>query len=314
MEMSGVQSGEDVLKLSLGPIQYYWPRDTVIRFYESIAETPVDIVYLGEAVCSRRHELRLADWLEIAARLQEAGKQPVLSTLVLIESGVDLAAMRKIVDNGRYLVEANDMGAVHMLDGAPFVAGPMLNVYNAPTLSLLHERGAARWVAPLEFSREGWKEMLAHKPASLQTEIFAYGRMPLAYSARCFTARYHNLPKEKCQFACIDYPDGLMLQTREHTDFLVFNGIQTQSAKVCNLIGELHDMRAMGIDVLRISPQAQHTDTVVQAFDDVRLGKVGAAEGAAMLWQWMPHDACDGYWHCAPGMDYTASLMQQGEM
>ena len=63
------------LKLSLGPLLYYWPRDTTIAFYDAVAQMPVDIVYLGETVCSRRHELRLADWLEIAGRLRAAGKE-----------------------------------------------------------------------------------------------------------------------------------------------------------------------------------------------------------------------------------------------
>jgi collagenase-like PrtC family protease len=37
------------MKLSLGPIQYYWPRDQVIGFYQQIAASPVDIVYLGRS-------------------------------------------------------------------------------------------------------------------------------------------------------------------------------------------------------------------------------------------------------------------------
>ena len=64
-------------KLSLGPILYYWPRDTVMSFYETIADTPVDIVYLGETVCSKRRLMRLDDWLQLAAMLQAAGKQDV---------------------------------------------------------------------------------------------------------------------------------------------------------------------------------------------------------------------------------------------
>ena len=67
-------------KLSLGPIQYYWDRDTVFDFYKQIAETPVDIVYLGETVCSKRRLMRDEDWLEIAAQLKQAGKEVVLSS------------------------------------------------------------------------------------------------------------------------------------------------------------------------------------------------------------------------------------------
>jgi O2-independent ubiquinone biosynthesis protein UbiV len=72
------------MKLSLGPLLYYWPRNTVFRFYESVAATPVDIVHLGETVCSRRHELRLGDWIEIGRKLAQAGKEVVLSTQVLL--------------------------------------------------------------------------------------------------------------------------------------------------------------------------------------------------------------------------------------
>jgi O2-independent ubiquinone biosynthesis protein UbiV len=291
------------MKLALGPLQYYWPRETVQAFYAAMADTPVDIVYLGEAVCSRRHELKLADWIELARMLREAGKDVVLSTQVLLESGSDVTVLHKIAANGEFQVEANDMGAVHCMAGRPFVAGPHLNVYNADTLRWLHGLGAARWVMPVEMKREDLALLQQERPAALQTEVFALGRLPLAFSARCFTARHLNLPKDDCGFSCIAHPDGLALRTREGEPFLVLNGIQTQSSKVHCLLGELPSLQEAGVDVVRLSPQSAHMPEIVRLFDAVRTGAVAARQAQDRVEALLPAPACNGYWHGRPGLE-----------
>ncbi len=299
------------LKIALGPLLYYWRRDAVLSFYDVIAAAPVDVVYLGETVCSRRRELRLADWLEVAARLRGAGKEVVLSTQVLLESGSDVAAMHKIACNGDFLVEANDMGAVHNLAGkAPFVAGPHLNLYNLASLQWMATLGASRWVMPQEMKRDDLAQIQQGRPGGLQTEVFAYGRMPLAYSARCFTARHRNLPKDDCRFSCLDHPDGLMLKTRENEKFLVLNGTQTQSARVHNLVDALDDMRALGVDVIRLSPQAQHMTDVIAVFDAARNRALAPHEALARLQPLMPDQGCNGYWHGRPGLERIEPVAQ----
>jgi len=295
------------MKIALGPLLYYWPRDTVFSFYDSMAATKVDIVYLGETVCSRRHELRLADWLDIAARLRDAGKDVVLSTQVLLESGSDVSVMHKIAGNGEFAVEANDMGAVQRLAGKlPFVAGPHLNIYNLPTLQWMASLGASRWVMPLEMKQDDLAVLQQGRPPGLQTEVFAYGRLPLAYSARCFTARHNNLPKDDCRFSCLQHPGGLLLKTRESEDFLVLNGTQTQSARVYNLVDALDDMRTLGVDVVRLSPQAEHMAEVVAVFDAARTQTLAPQEALERLQPLMPDQGCNGYWHGRPGLEQIA--------
>src|SRR5512139_923295 len=110
-----VPGNEVAMNLSLGPLLYYWSRDDVLAFYDEASNWPVASVYLGESVCSRRHLLRLPDWLALAEQLAAAGKEVVLSTQTLIESESDLKTLRRIVADGRFAVEANEWGAVRLL-------------------------------------------------------------------------------------------------------------------------------------------------------------------------------------------------------
>ena len=296
-------------RLALGPVLYFWSRDDLFDFYRAIARSPVDTVYLGETVCAKRRGLRLDDWLAIGSELADAGKEVVLSSLALIEAESELKSLRRLCANDRFLVEANDMAAVQLLAGAtPFVAGPLVNIYNTATLHKLAALGLRRWAMPVELSRDTLAAMQADRPDGVETELFAFGRLPLALSARCFTARAHRLPKDDCQLRCLDYPDGMLLSTQEDTRFLALNGIQTQSARTYSLLHAIDDARRLNVDLLRISPQSLHTAEIVQIFDDVLHERRAIADAHSELTGYMPVGPCDGYWRGVSGLTWGGGL------
>jgi len=297
------------MKLSLGPLQYFWPRKRVLAFYREAAEWPIDSIYLGETVCSKRRELRTREWIALAEELAASGKQIVLSSLALLEAESELGALRRLVENGSFLIEANDMSAVQLCRerGLAFVGGPTLNVYNQRALRLLREDGLCRLVLGVEQGRELVHALREHALSENvdmpELEIIAWGRLPLAYSARCFTARALDLAKDQCGFRCIEHPDGLALATRDGQPFLVINGIQVQGREVCDLGPELPELRAAGIDMLRLYPQSEGMAEVVTRFHlAVHSANPPPRRGAR-----------NGYWHGEAGMsDSTIAREHHG--
>ncbi len=289
------------MKFSLGPGLFFWPKAQVEQFYQQAMSSDADIIYLGETVCSKRRELRVNEWLSLAKELASSGKQVVISTMTLLESSAELQTMKKYCDNGEFLIEANDLSAVQLLHERklPFVAGPAINCYNLSTLKVLLKQGMNRWVMPVELSGDWLKSLLEQAEQAklrddFECEIFSWGYLPLAYSARCFTARSEDRPKDDCQYCCINYPQGRKMNSREGQQVFVLNGIQTMSGYQYNLINEVNNMKALGVDIIRVSADSELALNKLTEFkQQLNQSKVYPLDKS---------NECNGYWHQIEGM------------
>ena len=291
------------MKYSLGPVLYYWPKTETEAFYQAAKESEADIIYMGETVCTKRREMKVPNWLDLAKEIAKSGKQVVLSTLALLEAPSELIDLKQLVNNGDFLIEANDLAAINIAhdNNLPFVAGPAINCYNALTLKLLQKQGMVRWCMPVELSRDWLSNVLKQFDAlkierNFEVEVFSYGYLPLAYSARCFTARSEDKPKDKCETCCIKYPVGREVFSQEQQKVFVLNGIQTQSGYCYNLGNNLKEMKGL-VDIVRISPLGIETLEVVKQFR-------ANEEGLNPLHIEHKRD-CNGYWNGIAGLELT---------
>lgn len=292
------------MKYALGAVLYYWPKTDIEAFYQAAASSSADIIYLGENVCTKRREMKVGDWLALAKEVAASGKQVVISTLALLQAPSELNELKRYVENGEFLLEANDLGAVNMAAerGLPFVAGHALNCYNAYTLRILHRQGMMRWCMPVELSRD-WLANVLQQCEELgfrnqfEVEILSYGHLPLAYSARCFTARSENLAKDQCETCCIKYPQGRPVLSQEDQQVFILNGIQTQSGYCYNLGNDLISMQGL-VDIVRLSPQGIETLNVIDQFraNEQGLVPLTLADKAD----------CNGYWRRLAGLELVS--------
>ncbi|WP_298964832.1 U32 family peptidase [uncultured Roseibium sp.] len=283
------------IELALGPCFFNWSADKLLDFYARIAdEAEFDCVYLGEVVCGKRMPFTDTVWPQAIERLERSGKTVVLSTLAQPVSKRERNILKQQASYDMP-IEINDMSLLPSREARPFTAGPFLNIYNEASLAFLAKQGAVSWCPPVELPLESIQQIAALVP-EVAIELFAFGRLPLALSSRCYHARAHGLSKDSCQFICERDPDGMNVATLDGERFLAANGVQTLS-HACHVAALTRDhLNTSGIQRLRLSPHMSDMVAVSNAFREFLDGALDAAELEAQLEGLeLPGPLCNAY-------------------
>jgi O2-independent ubiquinone biosynthesis protein UbiV len=295
--------------VTLGPVLFNWQPENWRDFYFRIAdEAPVNTVYLGETICSKRAPLPEPYFDTVVKRLASAKKTVVFSTLSEVVNKVDRRLVEQISATEDFLVEVNDGSALFEFEGRPHHIGPLMNVYNERTAAFLGRNGAKNICLPVEMPAVA-VATLCQSVLALDTtiEVQIFGRQSLALSARCYHARAHGRTKDTCRFVCENDPDGLELSTLNNRPFLVINGVQTLSYEYLNLIAEIPALRAMGVSRFRLSPHTLDMVEVTSIFRDTIDGRIDTSEGAARLEAIRPAAPfANGFYHGKPGYTWSS--------
>jgi collagenase-like PrtC family protease len=177
----------------------------------------------------------------------------------------------------------------------------VVNIYNEGAARFFAGKGAVTVCLPVELPLAAMGVIARACPA-LEIEVFAFGRLPLALSSRCYHARLHGLHKDSCQFVCEKDLDGLAVDTIDGQPFLAANGIQTLSQGVQAWCPTAEEAAAHGVRRLRISPHTGDMRSVGAIYRGLLDGAVTPAAARAQLAALnLPGALVDGYTRGAPG-------------
>ncbi|HBG46931.1 MAG TPA: U32 family peptidase [Deltaproteobacteria bacterium] len=294
------------MEITLGPVLFDWPKDEVLKFYEEASRMDVDRVYIGEVVCTRKIGLRMNDIEGIIKLLQDSGKKVILSTLAVISNEEELEFTRKLL-HLPCPVEANDMSVFNMAGERELVAGPHITAYNAPTIEFFKSIGVKRVVFPVELPKASIEHDL--RATGIFGEVFAHGKVPLAFSWRCYTSRAFGLNKTNCKHHCMKYPDGMELKTVDGEPIFSVNGTSILSASTYSLVEFVEDLKGIGVGALRISPQYRNTAKIVEVFRARVNGTLGPGEGMKELKAVTEGSFSNGWYHGGAGKEYLNAVL-----
>lgn len=237
------------MKISIGPVPVQWTRNNVMTFYDAVALSSVDVVYIGDTVCAPHLGVHQRDRLAIARELARTGKEIVMS-IRLGNCGAGSFNQWKWIVDGEFPVEADDLGALRLVAGQrPFIVGSAIPCDSEWTLDRLVGSGARRRVLPALCKGEALQALLLPRNAACEMEL------PVL-SPRQFS-------RWQCQVGQCAYK-SLSVHSLSGCDLA-----SAWEARIPDWQHDLKALRAEGISVLRIVARSLRAVDVAQILSEL---------------------------------------------
>ena len=249
------------MKISIGALAGNWTRTATMAFYDAVALSPVDIVYIGTAIHSPLAGLRKRDCLAVARELAAGGKEVVLSVRAAAGEG-DADSFNAWIADCTLPVEVSDARTLQMLSGkVPLVIGAGVPCASAETLAELVGLGAKRWVTPAVCKGEVVK-VLAYA-AGAHCEIEQAVLSPRHFSR--WQRRVEDCPYEGSPMHGMPGCDRETSLKRDEPDWAA----------------DLKMLWTAGVEILRVTPRHVRDVEVSQILCELVRGEVGPREAYA---------------------------------
>ncbi|RQH06954.1 hypothetical protein [Paraburkholderia dinghuensis] len=249
------------MKISIGAIAGNWTRSATMAFYDAVALSSVDIVYIGTTIHSALGGLQKRDCLAVARELIAGGKEVVLSVRAAADEWAAEGSHAWIADC-TLPVEVSDTRTLQMLAGkVPLVIGSGVQCKDLTTLTQLVALGAKRWVTPAICRGEVVKVLTFAADAACEIEQPVLS--PRHYSR--WACRVDDCPYEGWPI------HGLPGCDRE----------ASLESPDPDWVHDLKMLRTAGVSIMRVTPRTVRDVEVSQILGELVRGEVDAQEAYA---------------------------------
>lgn len=246
------------MKISIGAIAGGWTRSATMAFYDAVALSSADIVYVGTTIHSPLAGLQKRDCLAVARELASSGKEVVLSVRPAGREW-DAEGFHAWVEECTLPVEVGDARTLAALAGkVPLVIGQDVPCESGAALKRLAGLGATRWVTPAVCRGEVVRALsyAGDAPCEIEQPVLS----PRQFSRwRC---RVDDCPYE-----------GWALHGMPGCDRNA-----SRKGAVPDWACDLNMLRTAGVSILRVTPRDVRDVALCQTLGELVRGETSARE------------------------------------